>query len=172
MNLEFYDKHHESHVPHRVTLLAHGEKRGAIINLLSSYHTEENETLIVGCGRGQDTEVVKKKCVATDLSSVALLKAAHSYPQHLYVTADGFLHPFKNKSFKVIICSEVIEHVVNPEKLLREFRRILITRGVLVITTPNWVSLYGLARIIGEKVTGHPITSAGSQLITGIQKKH
>ena len=171
MNLEFYDKHHESHVPHMVTRLAHGEKREAIKNLLSIYQTEDNETLIVGCGLGEDTEVVKKKCVATDLSSVAILKAARSYPLHLYVSADGFLLPFKNNNFKVIICSEVIEHVDNPEKLLLEFRRILIPRGVLVITTPNWLSLYGLARIIGERVTGHPITSAGQPIDNWYSKK-
>lgn len=164
MNISFYDSFHESHMPHIVTQLAHGEKRGAISNLLSGHSTEEDEILIVGCGRGEDTEVVTSRCVATDISNIALKKAARSYPKHLYASADGCLLPFRSDNFKVIICSEVIEHVINPEKMIREFRRVLLPTGTLIITTPNWISFYGLARVIGERFLRYPITSAGQPI--------
>ncbi len=45
--------------------------------------------------------------------------------------------PYKNSQFDFIVCSEVLEHVPNPEKAVKEFYRILKTGGIIVATTPN-----------------------------------
>jgi ubiquinone/menaquinone biosynthesis C-methylase UbiE len=45
--------------------------------------------------------------------------------------------PFKNNSFDTIICSEVIEHLLEPERAIREFERVLKSKGILVVTVPN-----------------------------------
>jgi len=45
--------------------------------------------------------------------------------------------PFKTGSFDAISCLEVIEHVENAERLVRELRRVLKKGGFLVISTPN-----------------------------------
>jgi SAM-dependent methyltransferase len=46
--------------------------------------------------------------------------------------------PFPSETFDWIVFSEVIEHLVySPLPVLREFRRVLVPGGRLIITTPN-----------------------------------
>lgn len=45
--------------------------------------------------------------------------------------------PYKDDFFDYIICSEVLEHVENPEKVISEFERVLKSNGTILLTTPN-----------------------------------
>ena len=44
--------------------------------------------------------------------------------------------PVKNKSFDAIMCIEVLEHIPEPAKAIKEFTRILKSGGKLIITAP------------------------------------
>jgi ubiquinone/menaquinone biosynthesis C-methylase UbiE len=45
--------------------------------------------------------------------------------------------PFRDDAFDAIICSEVVEHLPDPDAALREISRVLRPGGVLALTTPN-----------------------------------
>ena len=47
------------------------------------------------------------------------------------------VYPFDSARFDVVFAGEVIEHVFDPDAMLRECRRVLTRSGTLVITTPN-----------------------------------
>ena len=49
---------------------------------------------------------------------------------------------FADDTFDLVILGEVIEHLYDPDVLLRECNRILKKNGVLLITTPNLTSWY------------------------------
>jgi 2-polyprenyl-3-methyl-5-hydroxy-6-metoxy-1,4-benzoquinol methylase len=49
--------------------------------------------------------------------------------------------PFPNNSIDLITALEVIEHLVNPDNMLREAHRILKPSGYFIISTPNLASL-------------------------------
>lgn len=49
---------------------------------------------------------------------------------------DGLNIPFENNSFDIAICTEVLEHCINPDKLLSEIYRILKKDGILFFTVP------------------------------------
>lgn len=44
--------------------------------------------------------------------------------------------PVEDHSFDAILCSEVFEHIPNPELAIKEFSRIIKENGTLLITTP------------------------------------
>jgi SAM-dependent methyltransferase len=58
------------------------------------------------------------------------------------VYSSGMSLPFKDGVFDIVLCSEVMEHVNEPELLLREISRVLRSGGFLVMTTPFMVPMH------------------------------
>jgi len=55
------------------------------------------------------------------------------------VVGDARFLPFKDGAFDGIICSEVLEHVFEKEKVLEEIRRVLRPKGWVILTAPmSW----------------------------------
>ena len=54
---------------------------------------------------------------------------------------DGKTIPLENESVNHILCSEVFEHVLNPEQLIQEIKRVLKVGGDAFITIP-WSARY------------------------------
>jgi SAM-dependent methyltransferase len=71
---------------------------------------------------------------------------ARLFPHHQYVTADLFAAadvrcdacalPFRSGAFDLVLCSEVLEHVPDPDATLKDVRRVMRPGGALVLTTP------------------------------------
>jgi len=55
--------------------------------------------------------------------------------------------PIDDKSFDVVVVGEVLEHLINPYRIVREFYRILKPNGILIVSVPNISSL--VSRIKG-----------------------
>ena len=59
------------------------------------------------------------------------------------------LFPFKDNTFDIILCMEIIEHLgVNPIHAIKEANRVLKKDGIMVLTTPNILRLQNLKSII------------------------
>ena len=52
------------------------------------------------------------------------------------VYASGLALPFRWETFDAVLCTEVLEHVPEPERLLNEAARVLRPGGVLLLTVP------------------------------------
>ena len=46
--------------------------------------------------------------------------------------------PFKDSEFDTITCFHVLEHLYDPDNMLKEFKRVLKKDGVLLIAVPNF----------------------------------
>lgn len=58
------------------------------------------------------------------------------------VSGDAGEMPFADASFDTILCTEVMEHVKDPEKVVAEFARILKPDGVVIITVPFFYPIH------------------------------
>ena len=58
--------------------------------------------------------------------------------------------PFDADTFDLIWCSEVIEHLVNPEESLKEMLRVCKPGGRVILTTPNsYMWLFRMLKLVG-----------------------
>ncbi|MBI4051392.1 MAG: methyltransferase domain-containing protein [Elusimicrobia bacterium] len=62
------------------------------------------------------------------------------------VDLNVFPYPYPSEYFQVVSALEIIEHLENPRGFLREIFRLLRPGGVLVLSTPNVLSLYSRLR--------------------------
>lgn len=53
------------------------------------------------------------------------------------VLGDLLQIPYRDSSFNKIYCTEVLEHVVDDRKALKELKRVLKEGGLLIVTVPN-----------------------------------
>jgi 2-polyprenyl-3-methyl-5-hydroxy-6-metoxy-1,4-benzoquinol methylase len=95
--------------------------------------------LDIGCADGSLGKIFKKsnQVIGVDISKEDLKKAKKVLDQTFLVDLNSQKIPLKNQSVDIIICSEVIEHLLPGNKLLSEAKRILKKDGFLIITTPN-----------------------------------
>ena len=94
--------------------------------------------LEVGVGGGNVLERVAGRRVGIDLSPFILDKArARLGGAAALVRGDAMALPFGDGVFDRVYCSEVLEHVLEPEAVVRQMRRVLAPGGFAVVSVPN-----------------------------------
>lgn len=59
--------------------------------------------------------------------------------------------PFPAAQFDLVVCTEVIEHLLWPQQLLKEIERVLLPKGYFLVSVPNIASLsYRAAWLLGH----------------------
>ncbi len=106
--------------------------------------------LDLGCGAGGicvSFAIRRNRVVALDLDKklmnltrINVDDSENSFPPSGgvgEVLGSGTSLPFRDETFDLVICNDVIEHLDEQEKLIREIYRVLKTEGHLYLTTPN-----------------------------------
>lgn len=105
---------------------------------------KNDKVLDVGCGDGQFLNMlVCKNKQGIDISSFNI-ELAKKYKDIILSQGNAESLPYADKFFDVVICAGVLEHVLNPEKVVGGIRRVLKDNGKLFIVVP-WeedISLY------------------------------
>ena len=99
------------------------------------------KALDIGCREGHQSEWLKKH--GYEVESVDV-ETSYRFGKILDVN-NGL--PYDENLYDLIWCSEVLEHLKQPDFVLSEMRRVLKPDGFLILTTPN--SNFWLYRIIG-----------------------
>lgn len=111
-----------------------------LLRRLGRLKTRE-KVLAAGCGEGHiESQIKRGELYMVDLSREALKRARETLPESKrvkYFLASVEKLPFEDEFFDKIECSEVIEHVYVPQKMIKEFSRVLKIGGTLVISFPN-----------------------------------
>jgi ubiquinone/menaquinone biosynthesis C-methylase UbiE len=120
------------------------KNKGKLIALDLIKNGKNKKALDVGCREGTQSMLLEKK--GYEVVSIDIEK---NYKKCSIVDANKKL-PFKNDSFDLIWCSEVIEHLNNPQKVVKEFNRVIKPGGEIILTTPNsYFWLFRIASIFG-----------------------
>lgn len=103
--------------------------------------------LDLGCASGFLTNELKisypnSKIVGVDIYKNAIKYAEKRYKNIEFICADAHKLPFALDRFDVILLSDVLDHVVNPKKVLLEAKRCLKKDGRLLLELDSGSQIY------------------------------
>jgi SAM-dependent methyltransferase len=110
-----------------------------------------DSVLDVGCGQSFIGKFFDHY-TGLEISIPALKVAVKNNPKKHYLRGDGLHLPFKNSSFDLVICSDVIEHIEDKDRFLEELTR--VSKRYILITTPPEGTLIEMFRIIYCRLKG------------------
>jgi SAM-dependent methyltransferase len=98
--------------------------------------------LEVGCGTGSTLSYLKSSSRCRWAAGIELFHdAADIARKRIDCVVEGSIEdielPFEQESMDVILCLDVLEHLVDPWKTVRRLHLLLKPRGVLVCSIPN-----------------------------------
>lgn len=107
--------------------------------------------LEIGCGGGHVLRLFPKaELTGVDVSGVFLAKARKNLKGYRVTLLKGEIDEvgLEAASFDKAVCSEVLEHVVDPERVLTGLRRLVRPGGTIVLTFPNDRLINGVKSLI------------------------
>ncbi len=98
-----------------------------------------------GCGYGRSINLLKNKSeiiLGVDISKRAIKKASKyignkKQKKIIFINADIEKLPFKDESFDLIISIESLPYTNSPQRYVKEIKRVLDRKGILIISIEN-----------------------------------
>ena len=99
-----------------------------------------NSVLDVGCGEGFTLDRLQKEKIGKTYEGLEYSKEAIKLGKELYPNlnirqGDIYQLPYRNNSFDLVICTEVLEHLEDPRKALKELIR--VSNRFILLSVPN-----------------------------------
>jgi ubiquinone/menaquinone biosynthesis C-methylase UbiE len=153
-NEEMFKKYNNERVyEHSNVIIRFIERRRVrkILDFLSPIK-KTDYILAAGCGEGYiEKKIPDAKILLADISKEAIKRAREKLKEdsrYTFLQANLDHLPMKSQLFNKIECSEVLEHVLSPQKILNEFARVLKDNGILVVSFPNEPLINTIKRIL------------------------
>jgi ubiquinone/menaquinone biosynthesis C-methylase UbiE len=93
--------------------------------------------LDVGCGDGalsRELAARGQRVVGLDLSLKRAVRARERVPEVAFGLASAYELPFPDRAFDTVVCTDLLEHLDEPERALRELVR--VARGAVIVSVP------------------------------------
>src|SRR5690606_10046182 len=124
------------------TRIADIKRLDFIIKQIHDFAGSAARVLDVGCGNGVISRSLGKEgfeVYGIDISDKAIEKAKqlNTYPNVHFEVKSAEQLVAEGKTYDVIICSEVLEHLHDPSKLLNVLHQSLTDKSILIVTVPN-----------------------------------
>lgn len=113
-----------------------------IVNNIRMEVPAKASILDIGCGNGNISLALGSlgytvKGIDISETSIKNSQQRNKFSNVHFQTQDAEDLPSQNVSFDAIVCSEVLEHLQQPEKLISIIHLLLKPKGVLIVTVPN-----------------------------------
>lgn len=134
----YYEKFWKSDDPYHHSFCIQSKARFKTIEKMMN--RKHDRILDIGCGEGNLTSIIGRlstEVVAIDISVNAVKFARKKFGRAHFIVADAEALPFRSYVFDATVASEIIEHVLHPESLLYEMRRVTKINGYMILSTPN-----------------------------------
>jgi methionine biosynthesis protein MetW len=114
--------------------------------------------LDLGCGPGVQLAYLAREntLCGTDISVPALTQAGRNGYRVCVADLDRQSLPFKDETFDVVVCTDVLEHLFAPLFLVGEIHRVLRPEGTAVVSVPNQFDIVSRLRILFGMGLIHP----------------
>jgi len=125
--------------------------RGDLIALIPK--NGNNKILEVGSGGGNTLVDIKKNRLAREVVGIELRRLPHTMQDHPSIdkfvigNIESLTIEFPNEYFDVIICGDVIEHLINPKMVINKLCKYLKKDGKFILSVPNIREIQTLAKI-------------------------
>ncbi|MBV9485658.1 MAG: class I SAM-dependent methyltransferase [Frankiaceae bacterium] len=131
---------------------APGEVRAGLRRFLAE-HTVASPILEIGTGIGGNLPDLNEAgpTFGIEISHGAAREAASLAP---VAVADAGRLPFGDASMGTLVCTEVLEHVDELDRVLAEMARVIRPNGLAYVTTPNYSNLAGLHKWWADRRSG------------------
>jgi 2-polyprenyl-3-methyl-5-hydroxy-6-metoxy-1,4-benzoquinol methylase len=113
----------------------------------------ENRILELGAGTGDTLLKIKELMLAKEVVGIELLPIANSHQSNSLIDKfiigdiESMKLPLLENYFDIILCGDVLEHLVNPWKVVEVLTQHLKPNGVFVVSIPNFRDLKTLTKI-------------------------
>lgn len=134
-------------------------RRFAVVREVLSELDLKTEVLDIGCHGGRFTQEMASflpevKMAGIDPDQEAIAYARKRLPDFSFKEAFVENLPFRDESFDLVTCLEVLEHVSDPQKAVSEMRRCLKKDGCLVVMVPTESLLFQAVWFLWTKNKG------------------
>ena len=125
-------------------------------NMIFQLIEPEKRILDVGCGTGRLAEKLRlrKKCYVVGIErDESAAKFAQQRCDKLLIADVESLReiPFENGFFDIIVFADVLEHLLDPEAVLRKFKKYLSDSGYIFVSIPNVANWFIRLKLVAGK---------------------
>lgn len=129
---------------------------GIYKSLLSPYLKEGVKILDIGCYMADILKILPSGIdyygVDSDEKALEIAKARGAKVARIDLESDQI--PFQDK-FDIILLTELLEHLKDPEKIVIQVKRLLKENGVILISLPNECTIYHRLKVLfGKGIDG------------------
>lgn len=108
----------------------------------------DKKILDLGCGKGRFCRKIKDfgfvNIIGVEPSKELIRIARRNNKDIKFVQASATDLPFGDNEFDILVCIEVLEHIPDTEKAIKEMKRVLRPGGRILIMDKNILSLHPL----------------------------
>lgn len=132
----------------------HRHKRKVVHQLINKFCHKKGRILDVGAGAGKILQEMKQagwQVSGVDIEKQAQIESAKRGISVKLTDVSKNHFPFKDNSFDSVLALDLLEHLADNQRCLGEMKRVLKTKGIIIISVPAYEKLFSY----WDKMVGH-----------------